>query len=564
MSMPSIPGFTAPSVRSTLADKWTTPDSEFPSELWPLDALRSVSTQPSGWLTIEQLGDTGDDGTDGRGCVLAAPSRSAQTLEGTNWIGLYLGEFTVLHNAGSEPGLTVNENGAELDFFVQVRRPQGATSPTVDIALPFLWYWDAYPISGGWEYLDQSGRRHDLIRYQHTKSGWKVEVRALEFRQYLAAVDKCAIMQVDVVRYSDESGFERVDDIFREPWAHLTFVAEENHLVRPSMSRVVGQYILLGQRGPRVPRFEEGDGDDVEYPQFIYGLDPDTHVPLKHTCDPDELGTYFDNDGSRLHYLTPVHFKREVLEPYAAQPTNYRITATHLSCLNLWGIDIGFNSVGLVQAYLGDLGRNLPPAEWGRWLAHNVLPEGSMDAGRFRRDFLGQWAASKDLPGDLRRARHTAVLVSEKLLGVPLWRELPNEHLAEWESMIGPLNEDPTSLGKALLLLPIVIIDGIDPTPLKPYLGGAEKGDRSLKLLQCFAEKLGDESNCTAILRQLWEFRAKGGVAHFAGSEARATRAALGIEGMNNVEAFESVIARITAMLETITSLMEAALPKEA
>ncbi|MGK8485751.1 hypothetical protein [Nocardia asiatica] len=77
---------------------------------------------------------------------------------------------------------------------------------------------------------------------------------------------------------------------------------------------------------------------------------------------------------------------------------------------------------------------------------------------------------------------------------------------------------------------------GIDPAPLKTYLGGADKS----------------------------KFRAKDGVAHFAGSKARATQAALGIEGMTNVEAFESVIARITTMLETITGLLEAALPEAA
>ncbi|WP_431953346.1 hypothetical protein [Nocardia lijiangensis] len=61
--------------------------------------------------------------------------------------------------------------------------------------------------------------------------------------------------------------------------------------------------------------------------------------------------------------------------------------------------------------------------------------------------------------------------------------------------MIGPLDDDPASLREALLLLPIVIIDGIDPAPLKTYLGGADKGERSLKLLLRLVEKLGDESN---------------------------------------------------------------------
>ncbi|MEV6135178.1 hypothetical protein AB0L63_03745 [Nocardia sp. NPDC051990] len=562
MSMPSIPGFTTPPVRNTLADLWTKPGGEFPAELWPIDALRTLTTQPSEWLTIEQL-TASEDLRDGRSCVLVVPDQAVRTLNGTGWVGDELGSFWVQHDGRFELGLAMIEAEAELEFFVQVRQPLGAATPTVDVALSFLWYWDAYPISGGWEYLDQAGRKHDLIRYQCAKDTWKVEIRVLEFRQYLAAVGKSAIMQVDVVRYSNQSGFERVDDTFRKEWAHLQFVGVEDGLVRPSMSRVVGQYILIGQRGPRIPRFEEFDRDDVKFPEFIYGINPDTNVPLKHTCDPDELGTYFDDDDSRLHYLTPVCFKREVLEPYAAQPTTFRITATHLSCLNLWGIDIGFNSVGLVQVYLGDLGGKLPPEEWGRWLAHNVLPEGTMDEGRFRRDFLGQWANSKDLPGDLRRAREHGSEVSERLLGEPLWRTLPENHLPEWESMIGPLNEDPASLGKSLMLLPIAIIDAINPAPLKKYLGGAEKGERSLSLLQRFTAELGDEDNCTAILRQLYEFRSKGGVAHFAGSEARQTRVALGIEDMSNLEAFESVIQRVADMLNTIVDLMEKKLPVE-
>ena len=121
-------------------------------------------------------------------------------------------------------------------------------------------------------------------------------------------------------------------------------------------------HLSLTERA-RVPRFEEFHRDDTEYPAFIYRLDPDTHEPLKHTCNPDELGTYFDPDDSRLHYLTPVYFRREVLERYVAKPTTYRTTVYRLSCLNLREADIGFNTVGLVEVYLGDLGQNLPPAQ---------------------------------------------------------------------------------------------------------------------------------------------------------------------------------------------------------
>ncbi|MFJ2664104.1 hypothetical protein ACIO14_07120 [Nocardia fluminea] len=72
-------------------------------------------------------------------------------------------------------------------------------------------------------------------------------------------------------------------------------------------------------------------------------------------------------------------------------------------------------------------------------------------------------------------------------------------------------------------MLPIVIIDGIDPALLKTYTGGAKKGERSLKLLQRLVEKLGDKSklHCHPASSQVREFRAMGGVAHIAGSELK-------------------------------------------
>lgn len=535
------------------------PEGEFPSELWPVDALRTATTQPAGWLTVEQLTTT-DQTRDGRGCILVAPDRAAATLQHTHWAGRDLGDVEIWSDGTFEPGLTKVEDEVELEFFVQVRQPTGAALPVIEIAYPFLWYWDAYPANNGWEYLNHAGRACELIRYERTSDSWKVEIRALEFRQYLAACGKSAVMQVEFSRYADESGFERVDDTFRNEWAHMHFAVLSDRLLRrPAFSCVMGQYILTGQRGPRVPRFEERN-QDSEYPSFVYKIDPDTHAPLKHTCDPAKLGTYFDRNGDRLHYLTPVYFKREVLQPYAAEPTRYRITATHLACFNLWGIDIGFNSVGLVEVYLGDLGRSLPSDEWGHWLTHNVPPDGNMEEGRFRRDFLNQWANSKDIPGDLRRAREKASEVSEKLLGKPIWRPLTGHQGAEFESMVGPLNEDPASLGKSLLILPIAMVDGIDPAPLKTYLGGANKDEKSLSLLQRFTEQLGDEDNCTAVLRKLWDFRSQGGVAHLAGSQAPRARADLGITDMTNLEAFESVVKRITDFLCALIALMEQAL----
>jgi len=360
------------------------------------------------------------------------------------------------------------------------------------------------------------------------------------------------------VPWADLEEFQRVGDEFRNEWAHFSFCADYDPSPfggKPAFSRLLGRYVVGGLRNSRVPRFEEWD-QEHDYPEFIYGIDGENGRPLSHTCDPAQLGTYFDKDGTRLHYLTPVYFRREVLQPYAAEPGKYALSAIRLSCLGLWGIDISFNSAGLVELYLGDIGEKLPAAEWGHWKSYNVPPRGRMDEGRYRRDFLNQFANSKDPAGDLRRARAKAAQISENLLGSPIWRPLPADALAEFESLVGPLSDDPVALGPVLLIITKVLVDGINPAPLKAFLGSHETGEQSLSLLDRFASTLGGPPELTAVFRQLQGFRSRGGIAHLAGSGRARAAADLGLTDLSNWEAFESVTARLTASLTGLTDLM--------
>lgn len=277
---------------------------------------------------------------------------------------------------------------------------------------------------------------------------------------------------------------------------------------------------------------------------------------LRHTCDPKALGTYFDKDNSRRHYLTPVYFKREVLLPYAAEPNRYRLSRSRLECLSLWGVDVSFSTQGLVEVYLGDLGERLPSDEWGHWLSYNVPPEGHMEEGRFRRDFLNQFASSPDVPRDLRRARVRAAEVSGRILGSPIWRALEGDIEAEWESMVGPVSDDTTALGPSLLLLTKALVDAIDPAPLKAFLGDVEPNELSLKLLGRFAERIGGDDLLVEPLRAVQEFRSRGGVAHLAGSGRRQALARLGIEGMSTLVAFDDVAGHLAKCLSDLADLM--------
>lgn len=386
---------------------------------------------------------------------------------------------------------------------------------------------------------------------------WKVEVSALELRSFLAASGRELLVQKDyTLLTSDEiDSFERVDDNHRTTWSNFNwFAIEDDHFSdATAFSNMMGKHVVTGTVTARVRRVDARNADK-SYVEYIHAVDPRTGDMRRHTCNPDMLGDY--GDGSRLHWMTPVYFSREVLNRYTSEPNRYQVTASRIWCLDLWGLDISTNTAGLIEVYIGELGR-LPEGEQAHWLAYNVPPEGEMDQGRFRRDFLNQSVGSPDPAGDLRRARRRAAEVTSKLLGSPVWRDLDPQAATEFEALVGPTSNDPSALTAPTLTLTKSLVDGIDPAPLKKYLGGSESGEKSIALLRRLLLSLGDTQNTAEIFAALQAFRSAGGVAHLGGSKAGATRARLGIDGMSSLEAFAHMTVSLTGALNHVADLVE-------
>lgn len=295
MSIPIIPGHTDGGAPTSLLDLWARPTGNYPDELWPADVLEQVVRHPTGWLTVCEHYST-DAGRGGRGCVLTAPGDTEAALAATSWIGHGLGSFSGSEGSADERaahtrGLRANERDADLEFFVQVQRPAGSPDPVLQLSQPFLWYFDAYPVDSGWAYLNEAGRPQQLVHAQLAREYWTINVRALEFRQFLYACGRDALLQIDCVPRTSDEGFERSTDEFTCEWAHFDFVAtSERSLSGGGFSRLLGQYVVPGTQTSRAPRFEDRAAE-VTHPGFVFGIDPLTGQPLSHTCDPEQLGT---------------------------------------------------------------------------------------------------------------------------------------------------------------------------------------------------------------------------------------------------------------------------------
>lgn len=564
MSFPRIPGYSAFNRSDSLADLWERPSGDYSSELWPEQILQDINPAPTEWLTIEECYFE-EDRHGGRGAVLIRQEDTRKALnygDYGQWIGHGLGGAGPVYSGNGhqsfENGLVVDDSGITVEFFARVRGQHDLSDPVLEVSHSFLWYWDAIQDDKGWYYLDRAGRDQPLIRTEIDRNNWKVEIRALELRRYLADAQRVLVAQVDHVTKVAENGVQRpdLDELeFKDDWASFTWGYGHQKLTgdRANFSRLLGQYIVYGSMQAAQPAWEYAK-ENIDYPDFIYSTDSNTGVPLKHTCDPNQLGTYFDRDDSRLHYLTPLYFNRQVLEKYIADPERYKVRSGYLSCLDVWSVSISTNTAGLVEVYLGDIGRDIPFQEWNHWLQYNVAPEGEMSEDRFRRDILNQWVSSNDPVRDLRIQRSKINDTAQNVLDSHLWRDLDEPDNLEFENLYVVTNSQNFKL--AVLSLCKAFIETIDKESLGNFLDISSKSRPYLSLLEELIDELGGDRTIVEPFRALWKLRSKGGIAHIVSSEQPSALKRLGIEGTKPTEDFEKIANRILHALCELNELL--------
>ena len=156
-----------------------------------------------------------------------------------------------------------------------------------------------------------------------------------------------------------------------------TDIPRDNYL---SSSRLLGKDVILPYAEPdrRRTGFATGDRGRKFASIFVVGRD-EQGGEIEATCNEDELSNYFTDRGTP-HFLTPVFFSREVLAKYYQEPSRYQVRDSSLRCLNLWILPIDITEEGLIQVWLGDLGR-IPYKEQLHWRQFNVPPQRNYHRG---------------------------------------------------------------------------------------------------------------------------------------------------------------------------------------
>ncbi len=266
--------------------------------------------------------------------------------------------------------------------------------------------------------------------------------------------------------------------------------------------------------------FEEAD---TRYPEFVIDTDSAGRL-VRHSCDPDTLSNYFGANPGEPHYLTPVHFRRDVLVKYFDRPELYTVEDGYLRCAGLWGLRLDNDAPDTVVVWLGDLGRDLPASERDYWLAFNVPPAGGISETTFRRAILGQWTDPQSADLRFRVAYEELREAWKRRFGWPLFRDPDPGDRRLLDTVRRPLHDTETEFEDLVRTLTRLLVDSLHEAELSRSLPVGHKDEKGIAKFDRWLRQIGYPATDRDVtfLRALQAVRSKG-TAHRKGSEYEPT-----------------------------------------
>ncbi|MYE88051.1 hypothetical protein F4X33_03545 [Candidatus Poribacteria bacterium] len=300
----------------------------------------------------------------------------------------------------------------------------------------------------------------------------KVKIRLKEIRQFLAVKEMYLSILFEFNEYSayslQELGLNQKDPEFDRDslmcWRYDRL--DTNH--RPgfrSESRLRGRKLIkpLEKSKSSFGAYAE----EPKYVEFIIDVD-ENGDEINYTCDPAKLDHYSNNPGAPSD-LTPVHFRKNVLDKYYNESSKYTVEDSMLKCAALWSMTIDNHSPNRVIVLLGDF-HSLPYTEQQHWLAHNIPPEGSVSPTFWRRNFKGEWVSS-DQPEHLFKDRYDYLQrESEKHLSWQLLRPLAPRDEHHLKDLRIPSTDEQGDFDALVLSLTKVLIDSLNQKEIKKLI----------------------------------------------------------------------------------------------
>jgi hypothetical protein len=402
--------------------------------------------------------------------------------------------------------------------------------------------------------IDDDGNEHLVAVVEPAR----VQIRLKEIRQFLSIKEMYLSIQFDCREHSEHSleelGLKEGGDEQREGlicWRHRCGELDGMGSHR-AFSRLLGKRLIAP-----LPKSKSGFQGFAEEPQkkhveFIIGVD-ENGDEITYTSNPDALANNFEANPHAPNYLTPVYFRKQVLDKYYQQPSKYSVEDSLLRCGSLWGMSLDNHHNDKVCAWLGDLGRDLSYEEQLHWRAHNIPPEGGVSETYFKRQILAQFTDS-DRPEHLfKQSYHDLHKACEECLGWQLLLPLSADDEHHFQCVRIPATDEQRDFDELILGLTKILIDSLNEKHLNKLIPADQQADLkgSIARLEAALILCGVEgaTEHASFLRKLQNLRSSS-AAHRKGSNYRKIAHDFGVESQSLRAVFAGILRQALDLLD--------------
>jgi len=409
--------------------------------------------------------------------------------------------------------------------------------------------------------FDESGNKIEVVKI--TKD--EVKVHWPYLLSFLAATQLHLAIYFDSVRYSmipfgdipeKDRQLEYQDETTRY-FMHVTKPLTDSDY--PTYSRLLGKVVIappLIEKCGKWP-FEK----EKKYVSFIVGIGFNGENK-ELISNPEKL---YDSNLKKSLYLTPVYFRKEVLEKYHTESERYSVEDGYIECLDLWSLKIDNNHPTHVIAFIGDIGRDLPYIEQLHWKSYNVPPPADAEISE---TFLGsnfnlQFTEPVSIDSIFRQEYQKLNNVWNEKMGWPLFIGLHPKDKYILQNIQIPSSLSQEATDEQILYLTKLLVDALNKAELDEALKNIlmSKNKGSIDSFDSFIDDFFTDKGfkykeeIIRFLRDLQGLRSES-TAHLKGKEYTKRLQKLGLVGKNGADMIKILLEKATEALKYLDEFL--------
>lgn len=502
-------------------------------------------------IWIQVCGHKDINGADaGFWCGLVAPEHLYELYNDVSWqISAINQSVPGFEGCGTEYTYKSNLLREGLESILYYREFYGVKPNYIEISQEFVLLnnlrFDS--ISNSYWAMYDNGESEEAVKYLDNTT---ILIKNKFLRQYSAAKQMAFVIFFDIRAKADgrlaDYELEEFTTEFKDENVFYGLWGGDNNYPQYTYS------VLMGKKIMKPAPIEECGYWPYEkeetYGEFIIGID-DSGREKTFTCNPDKLNNYFGANPEAPMYLTPVFFKKEVLQKYINKPELYEIGDGYLDCKSLWRLEIDNHHKNCVCAYLGDLGRDLPESEREYWRSFNIIGEEKLSMVSFQRDFLNMSAESNMADHQFQFLYRSITRQWEEKYGWPLFLSLAEDDQYNISNIRIPTTNSQPEFDQLVLSLVKVLIDSLNEKKLMVH-AGEEKDLKGIGKLKNWLNNNGavNYEDHIQFLKDLQELRSTG-TGHRKGRSYDKISRKFGLGDKNKIDAFEEILRKAVCFL---------------